>query len=128
MAVDPVTEARSIIEVALRGVEEETHRLERALDSFGGHGPRASTPVRAPKRRRRRTKPGQRREQFLAAVKEQPGITVTQPPRSSGSVSQCALRARQRLSERARSRRRGVAIRSRGPLAPHLWGRNRGNR
>lgn len=31
MAVDPVAEARSIIQTALKGLEDETRSLERAL-------------------------------------------------------------------------------------------------
>jgi transposase-like protein len=93
MAVDPVAEARSIIEAALRGVEEETRRLERALASFGDHGSRVPAPANTPKRRRRRAKPGQRREQFLATVKEQPGITVAQAAKKLGVSPPNALYA-----------------------------------
>jgi transposase-like protein len=94
MAVDPVAQARSIIEAALRGVEEETRRLERALAGFGDGGPRASAPAGTPRRRRRRrAKPGQRREQFLAAVKEQPGITVAKAAKKLGISPPNALYA-----------------------------------
>jgi hypothetical protein len=93
MAVDPVAQARSIIEAALNGVEEETRRLERALAGFGDRRPPAAAPARTPKRRRRRAKPGQRREQFLAAVKEQPGITVAKAAKKLGISPPNALYA-----------------------------------
>jgi hypothetical protein len=79
MAVDSVAEARSIIQAALKSLEDEARSLERALASLGDPQKRASTSPTAPKRRRRRRAgPGQRRDQFLAAVKEEPGITVAQ--------------------------------------------------
>ena len=85
MAVDPVAEARSIIQAALKAIEAEARSLERALASLGDPQQRTSTPSTAPKRRRRRrAKPGQRRDQFLAAVKEQPGITVAQAAKKLG--------------------------------------------
>ena len=85
MAVDPVAEARSIIQAALKDLENEARSLERALAGFGDPQRRTSTPSTAPKRRRRRrAKPGQRRDQFLAAVKEQPGITVAQAAKKLG--------------------------------------------
>jgi hypothetical protein len=79
MAVDSVAEARSIIQAALKNLEDEAGSLERALAGLGDPQKRTSTSPTAPKRRRRkRAKPGQRRDQFLAAVKEEPGITVAQ--------------------------------------------------
>jgi Fic family protein len=95
MAVDPVAEARSIVQAALRDVEEEARSLERALASFGDRDrQKASAPARTPKRRRRRrAKLGQRREQFLATVKEQPGITVAQAAKKLGVSPPNALYA-----------------------------------
>jgi transposase-like protein len=94
MAVDLVAEARSVIQAALRDIEGEIRSLERALAGLGDHQQRTSTPPAAPKRRRRRrAKPGQRRDQFLAAVREQPGISVAQAAKKLGVSPPNALYA-----------------------------------
>jgi transposase-like protein len=94
MAVDPVAEARSIIQAALKDLEDESRSLERALAGLGDSQQSKSTPPAAPRRRRhRRAKPGQRRDEFLATVKEQPGITVAQAAKKLGVTPPNALYA-----------------------------------
>jgi hypothetical protein len=77
---DAITTARQMIESRIREIEEETKRLERALAELGeggeGRGPRrrASRARRAPRRRARKIAPrGQRREQLLAYLEQNPG-------------------------------------------------------
>jgi hypothetical protein len=94
MAVDPVVEARSIVQTALKNLEDEARSLERALAGLGEPQQRTLTPSTAPKRRRRkRAKPGQRRDEFLGAVKKQPGITVAQAAKKLGVSPPNALYA-----------------------------------
>jgi hypothetical protein len=77
---DAITTARQMIESRIREIEEETKRLERALAELGeggeGRGPRrrASRARHAPRRRARKIAPrGQRREQLLAYLEQNPG-------------------------------------------------------
>jgi hypothetical protein len=94
MTVDPIAEARSIVQAALKAVEDEARSLERALAGLGAPQQRTLTSPTAPRRRRRRrAKPGQRRDEFLAAVKEQPGITVAQAAKKLGVSPPNALYA-----------------------------------
>jgi hypothetical protein len=116
MAVDPVAEARSVIQAALRDIEGEIRSLERALAGLGDQQQRTPTPRRAPKRRRRRrAKPGQRSEQFLAAVKEQPGITVAQAAKKLGVSPPNALYAlAKRLIKEGEVTKRGAGYALKG--------------
>ena len=130
MAVDPIAEARTMIQSALNDLEAEARRLERALASLGG-GRRSSaaSPAKRKRRSRRRAKPGQRRDQLLAAVKEQPGITVAQAAKKLGVKPPNALmRWPNGSSKRATSRKlelgtgwprnRATCRRGRGQLTP----------
>ena len=77
-----VDEARSLIRERLEEIETERSSLERALrglepKALNPHAngqPRKSTTSR----RRRRQGPGQRREQFLALVQEEPGLSAAE--------------------------------------------------
>jgi transposase-like protein len=80
VATDVIAEVRAKIEERLKELSEERQRLDRALHGFAsvtGHTAARSAP-RPRKRRRKRARPGERRKQFIDAVSEKPGITVTQ--------------------------------------------------
>jgi len=90
--------ARSLIESRLREIEEEARSLQRALGLLSGLG--APTPARPTRRRRkggRRAPRGQRREQFLAAVKAKPGATAAEVGKKIGISTNQAYALGQRL-------------------------------
>lgn len=83
---DVLIEARSKLEAALAEINEERQRLERALshllDKSGGSSGKtgrspAGAPSAAPRRKRKRQAPkGQRREEVLKAIANEPGTTA----------------------------------------------------
>jgi hypothetical protein len=108
---DMLQEARSKLTDALHEIEREEKRLLRALQSLEGHLPgshwRRAQARRSTARRAKRAPKGKRREQFLEAVHEQPGITVAQAAKKIGVPPQ-------RLYPVARSLRKERAISKRG--------------
>ncbi len=94
MAAGSLTEARSIIETALKDLEGEARSLERALAALGDRQPPASTsPTERKRRPRKRAKPGQRRAEFLEVLGGQPGVTVAQAAKKLGVKPPNALYA-----------------------------------
>lgn len=90
--------ARSLIESRLREIEEEAESLQRAMGPLAGVG--ATAPARPTRRRRRgarRAPRGQRREQFLNAVKAKPGSTAADLGREIGISTNQAYALGQRL-------------------------------
>lgn len=91
--------ARELIESRLREIEEEAGSLRRALVSLGGNAGGGSTGMPKPRRRKggRRAPRGQRREQFLAAVKAKPGSTAAEVGKTMGVSTNQAYALGQRL-------------------------------
>jgi hypothetical protein len=88
---DALQEAQAKIKEAMVEIDQERVQLQAALDSLGGvsrpaiSAAPAPAPAPAPRKRRRkrarkgkRAAKGQRAEQFLAAVAEKPGTTITE--------------------------------------------------
>jgi hypothetical protein len=91
--------ARALIESRLREIEDEARALRRALGNLGTDIGSGAAP--RPKRRRRkggtRAPRGQRREQFLAAVKSKPGATAAEIGKAIGVSTNQAYALGQRL-------------------------------
>lgn len=91
---DVISEARSKIAEAITEIVQESTRLERALIALdggsGSNGARkpAGATTEPRRRKQKRAKRGERREQFLAAVRAQPGITVAQMSKMIESAPQ----------------------------------------
>jgi hypothetical protein len=112
---DVVDQARKAIQTRLGELEEEARRLKGALASLDLKPMRGGG--RSTARRRgatRRAARGQRQEQFLAAVKKNPGAPVSQIAKDVGvSPSQLYTVAR-RLYQKGEIRKqgKGYAIKS----------------
>jgi hypothetical protein len=81
VAKDVVAEAKAKIEGRLRELTEEHHQVHRALQGLevATSGQPSAPPIPSPrKRRRKRARPGQRRQQFIEAVRKAPEITIAQ--------------------------------------------------
>jgi hypothetical protein len=93
--------ARKLIESRLREIEDEAGSLQRALTSLCPDVGATATPPARPRRRRRkggrRAPRGQRREQFLAAVKANPGATAAEIGKTVGISTNQAYALGQRL-------------------------------
>jgi hypothetical protein len=104
-------EARDKLASAIAEIDHEKERLLRALQSLDTRspsgGPRKLRARRSRRRRARRVRKGERRDQFLAAVGEQPGITVAQAAKKIGVPPS-------QLYPVARSLRKEKAITKRG--------------
>src|SRR5438046_2474239 len=105
---DVVDQAVEAIETRLRVVEDEVRRLMAALASLGDGkltaGPRRTTSPRSTTRRAPR---GQRQQQFLAAVKKNPGAPVSQIAKDIGVAPQQLYPVARRLHEKGEIRKRG---------------------
>jgi transcriptional regulator of acetoin/glycerol metabolism len=113
---DGLQEARALIKQAIAEIDQERNQLQSVLSAFGATArSSADLPARKPhqriirRRRARRGKRaarGQRAEQFLAAIDEKPGATVTEIAKKLGvertSLYPVAkkLRAEKRISKR----------------------------
>jgi predicted Rossmann fold nucleotide-binding protein DprA/Smf involved in DNA uptake len=104
---DVVDQARKAIETRLHELEDEARRLRDALASLGGHRP--STARRRTRRRSttRRAPRGQRQQQFLDAVKKNPGVPVSEIAKEIGVSPQQLYPVAHRLRERGEIRKRG---------------------
>ena len=105
---DAIEAARRLLEDRLAEIEAEAAKIRTALQSLGSKGavPRARPPAkpgrRPTKRPRKRAPRGQRRQEFLAAVKKSPGATAAElarrsaspPTRPMPSASACSKAAR----------------------------------
>ena len=104
---DVVEQARKALETRLHELEDEARRLRDALSSLGGHRP--STSRRRTRRRAttRRAPRGHRQEQFLAAVKKNPGVPVSEIAKDIGVSPQQLYPVARRLREKGEVRKRG---------------------
>jgi hypothetical protein len=118
-----IHEARRGLTAALNEIEREEKRLLRALQSLDHHRLPGTHRRKAPARRSaarkaKRAPKGKRREQFLEAVQEQPGITVAQAAKKIGvSPSQLYPVARSLHKEKAISKR-GAGYRLKAQAKP----------
>jgi hypothetical protein len=82
--MDLLTEAKARIEEAIAEIDAEAHRLSEALKHLIGGSPPADgtrrprkARIAAPKRKRKRpARKGQRREEVLKAITDDPGTTA----------------------------------------------------
>lgn len=90
---DRIQEAQAKIREAIDEIDQERAQLQGALESLGGASTAAASAAPAPVRRKRsrkrsrkgkRAAKGQRAEQFLAAVAEKPGTTITEIAKKMG--------------------------------------------
>jgi len=105
---DVVDQARKAIETRLRELEDEARRLRDALASLGGRKP--VTPHRRTTGRRsttRRAPQGERQQQFLAAVKKNPGAPVSEIAKDIGISPRQLYPVARRLREKGEIRKRG---------------------
>lgn len=103
---DVVDQARKAIEARLAELEDEARRLRDALTSLGDHG--LSTRRRTSRRTATRRAPrGQRQQQFLAAVKKNPGAPVSEIAKDIGVSPQQLYPIARRLREQGEIRKRG---------------------
>jgi CRP-like cAMP-binding protein len=86
---DVVDQARKAIETRLRELEDEARRLRDALTSLGGR------------------KPATRQQQFLAAVKKNPGAPVSEIAKDIGVSPKQLYPVARRLREKGEIRKRG---------------------
>lgn len=107
---------RTLLERGLKENAAESEKLNRALVNMGmGITPEPGSPIRpakpkAKRRRRKRAPSGQREAQFLAAVKEKPGITVAEiakklnvsPPNALYALANRMVKARKVVKSGAR--------------------------
>jgi hypothetical protein len=127
---DHIDRARQLIESRLADLDAEAESLERALASLLGEGagakrrpgrPRkrasvaAAPPQPKPARRKRksskRARRGQRREQFLAAVKKSPGAKVSEIARELGISANQTHTLAGRLHQQKVIRKSGMGYR-----------------
>jgi hypothetical protein len=102
---DVLDQARKAIETRLRELEDEARRLSDALASLDDGTPtRRRTGRRSPTRRAPR---GQRQEQFLAAVKKNPGAPVSQIAKDIRVAPQQLYPVAHRLRQKGEIRKRG---------------------
>ena len=105
---DVVDQARKAIETRLRELENEARRLRDALMSLGGRKPSTSRRRRTTRRPTTRRAPrGQRQQQFLAAVKKNPGAPVSEIAKDIGVSPQQLYPVARRLREKGEIRKRG---------------------
>ncbi len=137
---DAIDGARRVIQDRIEEIDLEAASLRVALESLGGSGYRSpATPkARRPKRSGKRAPRGQRREQFLAALKAKPGSRVADVAKEIGiSSNQGHALARPLLKDGTISKRAGkLQIAKKRPnslraLRPRLpptrpWGRGSG--
>ncbi len=86
MAVDVLAQARAKIEQRLEELAQESQALNRAFQSLQNKPNEHSSAPPPRRNRRKRARPGQRRQQFLGAVKEQPGVTVARVAKGIGTA------------------------------------------
>lgn len=106
-----VEEVRRLIESRLREIEKEAGGLREALTSLGsgtqsGQRSKRSSGSKKPRRRKRAPR-GQRRKQFLAAVKANPGSTAADLGRAIGVSTNQAYALGQRLLKEGEVRKSG---------------------
>jgi predicted Rossmann fold nucleotide-binding protein DprA/Smf involved in DNA uptake len=102
---DVLSEARKVIETRLHELENEARKLRGVLANLDG-----GKPARRRRRRRsatRRAPRGQRQQQFLAAVKKNPGAPMSQIAKDMGVAPQQLYAIARRLHQKGEIRKRG---------------------
>lgn len=97
---DTIESARRVLNSRLAEIETETEKLRSALQSLGTASTSDASspgPKARPRHRAKRAPRGQRREQFLAAVKAKPGSTAAQLGKEIGISTNQAYALGQRL-------------------------------
>jgi hypothetical protein len=131
-----MSEVRSLIEDRLKDLDDESKRLNKALDDLGGGQPKASGPKpgrppkrtsvvaapppskRAPRKRKGARAPrGQRREQFLAELEKSPGAKASEVAKAIGINANQAYTLAGRLQKEGAIRKRGKGYRLAKPTA-----------
>ena len=108
-----IESARKMIESRLREIDSEASGLSRALQSLGdNHDAPTKRPVKRRKRSGakksgRRAPRGQRREQFLAAVKKNPGAKASEIAKQLGISANQAHTLARRLHKQKAIRKSG---------------------
>ncbi len=103
---DVVDQARKTIEARLRELEDEARRLRDALTTLEVASPRPATPHHTPVNTRRAPR-GQRQQQFLVAVKKNPGAPVSEIAKDIGVSPQQLYPVARRLREKGEIRKQG---------------------
>lgn len=113
---ETIQRVRDLIEARLLELNEEAQRLEKAVEDFGsgGLGPterrrqrrKRARSKRAGARRGRRAQRGQRRDELLAALEENPGA------RTSDLAKQLGVSASQASGLSRKLRRQGLVRKS----------------
>lgn len=106
---DVLDEARRAIEARLRELEDEARDLKDALMRLGGGKLKVGRRRTTTRRRSttRRAPRGQRQEQFLAAVKKNPGAPVSQIAKDIGVAPNQLYTVARRLHQKGEIRKRG---------------------
>lgn len=112
---DVLDSARSLIESRIAEIDDEAEKLRSALTNLGSGGrPARVSKAKAPSPRRRkgkRARRGQRREEFLAAVKSNPGAPAADLGRAMGVSTNQAYALGQRLLKDGEVRKSGKGFR-----------------
>ena len=105
---DVLDQARKAIEAGLRELDHEAGRLRNALANLGGGTPAGNRrPTTKRRSTTRRAPRGQRQEQFLAAVKKNPGTPVSQIAKEMGVPASQVYTLARRLHQKGQIRKRG---------------------
>lgn len=127
---DTIESARNLIEARLCELDTEAKDLAQALQSLGGKAPtkrgrphrkaaaRRKSPAR-PKRTAARAPRGQRREQFLAALKKSPGAKAAEIAKELGISANQAYTLAKRLHNDGTIRKsgKGYKVKSKKPAS-----------
>ncbi len=106
--VDVLDQARKAIEARLHELEDEARHLRDALGSLDHHRLRGRGRRTTTKRSTARRAPrGQRQQQFLAAVKKNPGAPVSEIAKEMGVAPSQLYPVARRLREKGEIRKRG---------------------
>ena len=107
---DVLDRARAVIEGQLHELEDEAKRLRKALASLDHHrlrGRRRPTTTTKPRSTARRAPRGKRQQEFLAAVKKNPGAPVSQIAKDMGVAPSQLYTVARRLHEKGEILKQG---------------------
>ena len=113
MATDAVQKAKELLRSRLSELDAERSQLEHALRSLGSsHGSStASKPARQARTRRRsggkRARRGQREEEFLTQIRDNPGAKIADIAGTIGVAPQQLYPIARRLSDSGKVTRKG---------------------
>jgi anti-sigma factor RsiW len=113
---DAIDGARGLLEGRIKEIESEAAKLRAALESLrGGTAPLrrpGAKPKRGGRRAAKRAPRGQRRKEFLAAVKASPGATAADLGKTIGISTNQAYALGQRLLKDGEVKKKGKGYRS----------------